>query len=263
MNHSNLYQLVCALFLGLIMTMTPALSTAQTDIPTTPRANRIMTKVKFKVENELAAKGFELGQPLFMRIFKMDGELEVWMKKDGRFELFKKYPVCNYSGYPGPKLYEGDWQSPEGFYTVSADQMNPNSLYHLSFNVGYPNAFDKERKRTGSAIMVHGSCSSRGCFAMGNSRMEEIYLLAHSALGENQKSFSLHIFPFRMTNRNMSKFNSSPWFGFWKNLQEGYNAFEMNHQVPVITAKKGKYLVNDHLKLAMKQDDKEGQQVIR
>jgi murein L,D-transpeptidase YafK len=191
-----------------------------------------------------------------MRIFKMEGGLEVWIQKNGKFELFKTYPICSYSGYPGPKLYEGDWQSPEGFYTVSARQMNPNSQYHLSFNVGYPNAFDKARKRTGSCIMVHGGCSSRGCFAMGNEHMEEIYLLAHSALSRGQKFFSLHIFPFQMTSHNMVQFKSSPWINFWKNLQQGYNAFEMSHQVPLITADKGKYVVNEQLKLAM--SDKNG-----
>jgi murein L,D-transpeptidase YafK len=222
-----------------------------------------MTKAKSRVLDELADKGFQLGQPLFMRLFKMPGELEVWMQKDGQFQLFKTYSICTYSGYPGPKLYEGDWQSPEGFYTVTRRRMNPNSQYHLSFDIGYPNAFDKERKRTGSSIMVHGGCCSGGCFAMSNGRMEEIYLLAHSALSASQESFSIHIFPFRMTARNMSKYSSSPWIGFWKNLQEGYNAFEMSHQVPMITANQGKYMVNEQLTLAMSKKGKTRQQVVQ
>lgn len=263
MHHRNHHALLCTLFLCMVMTLSTGLSNAQAEMPTSPRANALMTKAKSRVVNDLAAKDLQLGQPVFMRIFKMAGELQVWMKKEGKYKLFKTYFICNYSGYPGPKLYEGDWQSPEGFYTVSTEQMNPNSLYHLSFNIGYPNAFDKARKRTGSLIMVHGGCSSRGCFAMSNNQIEELYLLAHSALVRGQSSFSLHIFPFRMTSANMLKFNSSPWIGFWKNLQQGYNAFEMSHQVPVITAEKGKYLVNDHLKLAMTQDDKKRQKVIR
>ena len=262
MHHRYHHALLCTLFLCMVTTLSTALSDAQAEMPTSPRANALMTKAKYKVVNDLAAKDLQLGQPVFMRIFKMAGKLEVWMKKEGKYKLFKTYSICNYSGYPGPKLYEGDWQSPEGFYTVSAEQMNPNSLYHLSFNVGYPNAFDKARKRTGSLIMVHGGCSSRGCFAMSNLRIEELYLLAHSALVRGQNSFSLHIFPFRMTSRNMLKFNSSPWIGFWKNLQQGYNAFEMSHQVPLITAENGKYLVNNQLKLAMTQDGKKRQIVI-
>jgi len=243
--------------------MVPTLPAAQSNLATTPRANTLMTKARARITHALAVKGLELGQPIFVRIFKMPGELEVWIQKNGRFKLFKTYQICNYSGYPGPKLYEGDWQSPEGFYTISAGQMNPNSRYHLSFNVGYPNAFDKARKRTGSAIMVHGGCSSRGCFAMSDNRMEEIYLLAHSALARGQKDFSLHIFPFRMTARNMAKFNSSPWIGFWKNLQEGYKAFEISHQVPTITASRGKYKVNRQLKLAMSQDGKSSRKAIQ
>ena len=263
MQHRNYHQLLCTFLLGMVMTLVPVLSAAQTSIPTTPRANALMANARTRVVNELAAKGFQLGQPVFMRIFKIPGELELWMQKEGRFELFKTYPVCTYSCYPGPKLYEGDWQSPEGFYTISARQMNPSSQYHLSFNVGYPNAFDKERKRTGSAIMVHGGCSSRGCFAMSDSRIEEIYLLAHSALARSQENFSLHIFPFRMTARNMSKFSSSPWLGFWKNLQDGYNAFEMSHQVPIITADQGKYVVNEEMKLALSEKVQEREKRIQ
>jgi murein L,D-transpeptidase YafK len=263
MRHRYHHALLCTLLLCMVMTLSTTLSDSQAEMPTTPRADALMAKAESRVVNDLATKGLQLGQPVFMRIFKMTGELEVWIKKNGKYELFKTYAICNYSGYPGPKLYEGDWQSPEGFYTVSAEQMNPNSLYHLSFNVGYPNAFDKARKRTGSSIMVHGGCSSRGCFAMGNKKIEELYLLAQSALTRGQKTFSLHIFPFRMTSRNMIKFNSSPWIGFWKNLQQGYEAFEMSHQVPVITAERGKYLVNDQLKLAMTQDGKKRQIVIR
>ena len=256
MYNRNFLLLLSALFLVPIIILTVDLPETRAGVPTTPKADSIMRQAETRIMGELAEKGFQLGQPVFMRIFKMGGELEVWLQKNGRFELFKTYPICSYSGYPGPKLYEGDWQSPEGFYTVSARQMNPNSQYHLSFNVGYPNAFDKARKRTGSCIMVHGGCSSRGCFAMGNKRMEEIYLLAHSALSHGQKKFSLHIFPFRMTPHNMSQFKSSPWINFWKNLQQGYTAFELSHQVPLITADNGKYVVNKHLRLAM--SDKSG-----
>jgi murein L,D-transpeptidase YafK len=250
--HQHVHRAILIAFLfSMAVYSAPNTAAAQTNLPTTPRANRLMNSARDRVVGELAAKGFLLGQPVFMRIFKMPGELEVWIKKDGKYELFKTYDICSYSGYPGPKLYEGDWQSPEGFYTVTPGQMNPNSNYHLSFNVGFPNAFDRERKRTGSSIMVHGGCSSRGCFAMGNKKMEEIYLLAHSALAKSQKSFSLHIFPFRMTPHNMAKFSSSPWIGFWKNLQQGYNAFEISRQVPTVTTVDGKYVVRDQMRLAM------------
>ncbi len=224
---------------------------AWTNIPTSARANRIIKKIQPSLQKELSDKGFQLGAPLFMRIMKMPGVIEVWLKKNSAYELFKTYHICSYSGYPGPKLFEGDWQSPEGFYTVSAQQLNPNSLYHLSFDVGFPNAFDRERKRTGSSIMVHGGCSSMGCFAMGDHNIEELYLLAQSALAAGQDHFSLHIFPFHMTPDNMSKFQSSPWISFWKNLQDGYMAFAKTHQVPGITINDGKYVVHKKIKLAM------------
>ncbi len=209
----------------------------------TPRATGLLKSARTRIAGELADKGFSLGQPVFMRIFKIPGELEVWLKKDNSFHLFKKYPICCYSGYPGPKLMEGDWQSPEGFYTVSARQMNPNSSYHLAFNVGYPNSFDRARNRTGSSIMVHGECSSRGCFAMGNRQMEEIYLLAHSALSAGQDHFDLHIFPFRLTARNLFKFRSSPWIGFWKKLRAGFDYFELNHRPPTVAVVDGNYII--------------------
>lgn len=210
-------------------------------LPTTPKADALMVQARPRVEKELAHKGLQLGQPVFIRIFKLSKQLEVWMMSGGKFRLFKTYPVCSYSGYVGPKLYEGDWQSPEGFYTVSAERMNPRSRFHLSFNIGYPNKFDTERNCTGSAIMVHGKCLSQGCFAMGNNQIEEIYLLAYQAFLQGQESFSIHIFPFRMTKANLSKYRSSPWHGFWSNLTAGYNAFERNHQVPMISSEKGKY----------------------
>ncbi|MCI5145170.1 MAG: 2-dehydro-3-deoxyphosphooctonate aldolase, partial [Candidatus Electrothrix sp. AR3] len=189
------------------------------------------------------SKGLKLGQPIFLRIFKIPNKLEVWVQNGKRFKRFKTYDICSYSGYVGPKLQEGDWQSPEGFYSVSGQQMNPKSRFHLSFNIGYPNAFDAAKERTGSAIMVHGDCISQGCFAMGDRQIEEIYLLAYQAFLQGQDRFSVHIFPFRMNRKNIEKYRSSPWYSFWKNLHEGYDAFERNYQVPVITSIQGKYIV--------------------
>jgi len=213
-----------------------------------------------RIEQDLQAKGLQLGAPVFIRIFKIPGTLEVWLQQNDHFKLFKRYPICSYSGYPGPKLMEGDWQSPEGFYTVSARQMNPNSNYHLAFNVGYPNDFDRARKRTGSSIMVHGECSSRGCFAMGNNQMEEIYLLAHAALAAGQKEFALHIFPFRLTARNLFKFRSSPWIGFWKKLRPGYDYFEQFHKTPFVSVVDGNYRIQGgQFKVALVKNRKQGQ----
>jgi murein L,D-transpeptidase YafK len=217
----------------------------------TDKVSDVLARVSPVVSSELSGKGLQLGAQIFIRIFKLPGELEVWVKDSGRYRLFKTYPVCNYSGYLGPKLREGDWQSPEGFYRVTPDLMNPKSSYHLSFNIGYPNEYDKLLNRTGSNIMVHGDCSSKGCFAMNNYRMEEIYTLAHSAFASGQPSIDVHIFPFRLTRENLDRYRYSPWIGFWKNLQQGYAAFERTRQVPLITQEKGRYVVAGTAKVAM------------
>ena len=247
-------QLYLILFIPLALALWQGKSVAsslQEKPPVTEKVETILARMAPTLEKELVNKGFRLGAPLFIRIFKIPAELEVWMEKNRHYELFKSYPICDFSGYPGPKIHEGDWQSPEGFYSVSADRMNPRSSYHLSFNIGYPNEYDKQRNRSGSNIMIHGNCSSMGCFAMNDYRMEEIYTLAHVALTSGQQSFAVHIFPFRMTAANMKKFQSSPWIGFWKNLKEGFDAFERTQQVPEIRVARGRDMVTGTVRVAM------------
>lgn len=223
------------------------------DLPSTPKSETVLAKTKPKIQQELQDKGFAVGQPIFVRILKIPGILELWMNKGRGFELFKSYKVCNYSGFPGPKVNEGDWQSPEGFYSVSANQLNPNSQYHLAFDVGYPNELDVAKHRTGGLIMVHGNCQSVGCFAMTDGRIEEIYLLAHEALAKGQEKFAVHIFPFAMTPKNMKKFAASPWIKFWESLEPGFAAFEQSKQVPEVAVQNGEYVVASRTpKLAMK-----------
>lgn len=227
--------------------------------PSTPKAQNLMAQTKPKIEQELHTKGFAVGQPIFVRIFKIPGTLEVWMNKGRGFELFKTYRICNYSGFPGPKANEGDWQAPEGFYSVSAEQMNPKSSYHLAFDVGYPNEFDLAKNRTGGLIMVHGNCQSVGCFAMTDGRIEEIYLLAHEALKQGQERFAVHIFPFPLTPLNLKKFAASPWIKFWQSLEPGFTAFEQSKQVPEVTVQNGEYVVSSRTtKLAMKSTFEQG-----
>ncbi|WP_310598651.1 murein L,D-transpeptidase family protein [Desulfobulbus sp.] len=232
---------------------------ASVEPPSTPKADQLMSQTKPKIQQELRSKGFALGEPIFVRIFKLPGILEVWMDKGRGFELFKSYRVCNYSGFLGPKINEGDWQSPEGFYSVSAEQMNPKSSYHLAFDVGYPNEFDMSKNRTGSLIMVHGDCQSVGCFAMTDGRIEEIYLLAHEALKNGQERFAVHIFPFPLTPLNLKKFAASPWIKFWQALEPGYTAFEQSKQVPEVSVHNGEYVVETHShKLAMQHTFEQG-----
>ncbi len=175
----------------------------------------------------LAKSGMTQEAPIFVRIFKEESQLEIWKQKsDGRFYHFKTYPICTWSGDLGPKIKEGDKQSPEGFYTVTPGQMNPNSQFHLSFNLGYPNNYDKVNGHTGGALMVHGDCRSAGCFAMTDALIEEIYALAREAFRGGQDKFHVNAFPFRMTAENMKRHRDSKWYGFWKTLKVGYDDFE-------------------------------------
>ncbi len=241
--HHHRRQLIPLLACCLLLTLLAGPGGTAPPLP--GKAASLLEKTRPRLERELASHDLRLGAPIFIRIFKIPATLEVWMRQGPSFVLFKTYPICSYSGYPGPKLHEGDWQSPEGFYSVSARGMNPESSYHLAFNIGYPNEFDRQRDRTGSAIMVHGECSSRGCFAMGNLGMEEIYLLAHAALAGGQERFAVHVFPFPLTDENLARYRGSPWLDFWKSLQPGYLAFERTRTVPAITVRNGVYVVNE------------------
>jgi murein L,D-transpeptidase YafK len=171
-----------------------------------------------------AAKGFSLGQKAYLRLFKSESILEVWMLRGDKFELFESYPICRWSGTLGPKLREGDGQSPEGFYVVSKNQLNPKSKYYLAINIGYPNAFDQSLGRTGSALMIHGSCVSIGCYAMTDAGIDDIYRIVEAALATDD--VPIHIFPFRMTKANLEAHADNQWIGFWRNLAAGDRLFE-------------------------------------
>ena len=193
----------------------------------------------------LAQKGMSEDSPVLVRIFKSESELEVWkVKDDGRFHLFKTYPICDWSGALGPKVNQGDRQTPEGFYLVSSTQINPRSKYYLAFNLGFPNAYDRSNGRTGADIMVHGDCKSAGCYAMTDGVIEEIYILARDALAGGQKSFQVQAYPFRMTKANMEAHKNDKWFDFWQNLKEGYDYFEITHLPPKVDVCNKHYLIN-------------------
>ena len=181
--------------------------------------------------------------PILLRIFKEESQLEVWkVNQDGDYALLNTYPICRWSGALGPKKKEGDRQAPEGFYTITRGQMNPNSNYYLAFNTGYPNAFDRAWGRTGSELMVHGDCSSRGCYAMTDGQIQEIYALAREAFFGGQQNFQLQAYPFRMTALNMAKHRNNPNFAFWKELKQGYDAFEATHREPTVAVCEKRYV---------------------
>src|ERR687898_3365865 len=145
--------------------------------------------------SDIERKDMSAESAILVRIFKQESELEVWKQdRSGKFALLKTYPICRWSGELGPKVRQGDRQAPEGFYTVTPGQMNPKSQYYLSFNVGYPNAFDRAHDRNGSALMVHGDCLSAGCYAMTDEQMAEIFALAREAFAGGQPSFQVQAF---------------------------------------------------------------------
>ncbi|MBU1068944.1 murein L,D-transpeptidase [Myxococcota bacterium] len=213
-----------------------------TTVPESARSQAAAAAVAPKLAPRLAAKGLRMGAPAFVRIFKQEHELEVWLEKDGAFVLLDTWKIAFYSGDLGPKLAEGDRQAPEGFYFVPPGMLNPNSSYHLAFNVGYPNAFDRDNGRTGSYILVHGSNVSIGCFAMTDPGIEEIYTLVSAALQAGQPFFRVHIFPFRMTDVNLAAHRLSPHLAFWRNLKEGHDRFEKDRVPPEVTVRDRKYV---------------------
>src|SRR6202158_118743 len=196
-----------------------------------------------KLVADMTAKDMDLQSPMLVRLFKQEAELEVWKQdRSGRFALLKTYPICRWSGDLGPKVREGDRQAPEGFYSISPAQMNPQSAYYLSFNTGYPNAYDKALGHTGSQLMVHGDCSSRGCYAMTDEQIAEIYSLGRESFFGGQRAFQLQAYPFRMTPLNMAKHRNNPNMPFWRMIKEGYDHFEVTRQEPKVDFCEKKYV---------------------
>ncbi|HPG88926.1 MAG TPA: murein L,D-transpeptidase family protein [Hyphomicrobium sp.] len=194
-----------------------------------------------RLTERLAEHGVREGAPVLVRIFKKEFELELWIRRDGAFHRFVTYPICRWSGTLGPKFKEGDGQAPEGFYSVDAKALNPNSSYYRSFNVGYPNAFDVANGRTGSLIMVHGACASVGCFAMTNDQMGEIWRLVTAALSGGQKRFQVQIYPFRMTDDALKAQADHPAHPFWTVLKRGNDLFEASSLPPRVSVCRGGY----------------------
>ncbi|MBI4274915.1 MAG: murein L,D-transpeptidase, partial [Rhizobiales bacterium] len=219
------------------------LAGCETDNPT--YASRAMKPLPEAMLAEIQKKNMAKDSPILVRLFKEEAELEVWKEdRTGRFALLKTYPICRWSGDLGPKIKEGDRQAPEGFYSITRGQMNPNSEYYLSFNLGFPNAYDQAWGRTGAHLMVHGDCSSRGCYAMTDEQITEIYALGRESFFGGQRSFQSQLYPFRMTPANLAKHRNSPHFAFWKMLKTGNDHFEATHLEPKVDVCEKRYVFN-------------------
>lgn len=195
-------------------------------------------------KQRLAEAKLKAGDPMFIRIFKLESELELWLKGKEGFKLFATYPICRWSGRLGPKLKEGDRQSPEGIYTVARRQLNANSRWYKSFNLGYPNIYDRSFNRTGSYLMVHGGCSSIGCYAMTNPVMKEIWELILASYRKGQKRIMVHAFPFHMTDRNLRVYGNDKWASFWKELKPAYDMFNESRIPPKVSLCRQQYHFN-------------------
>ena len=198
-----------------------------------------------KMLAEMSKKGMTPESPVLVRIFKQESELEIWkMDRSGKYALLHTFPICRWSGKLGPKKRNGDRQAPEGFYSVSAGLLNPNSQFHLAFNLGYPNRLEEAHGYTGEALMVHGACSSSGCFAMTDQGIREIYPVVAKALASGQRAFQVQAFPFRMNATNMSRHMGDPNMPYWRTLKEGHDSFIQTRQAPKVSVCGGRYVFN-------------------
>lgn len=210
------------------------------------RADAARQRVKPDLREALAEQGLAWGAPALLRIFKHESELELWLQgNQGRYRLVRTWPICRWSGDLGPKLIEGDGQAPEGFYIVDVAAMNPRSRFHLSFNLGFPNDHDRYHGRTGSFLMVHGSCVSVGCYAMGDATIEQIYTLVAASHAAGQSSVPVLAFPFRFTDGWQQRHAGSEWLDFWQQLADGDAAFVRTGQAPAIIVRDGRYVVGN------------------
>ncbi|RZK82766.1 MAG: murein L,D-transpeptidase, partial [Methylobacterium sp.] len=206
-------------------------------------STRSLTPIPPQTLSLMQTKGMQQSDPILIRAYKKEAEMEVWKRgTDGRYALLKTYPICRWSGQLGPKRKQGDRQAPEGFYTITPGQMNPNSSYYLSFDTGFPNAYDRANGSTGNYLMVHGTCSSAGCFAMTDASMSEIYAVAREAFAGGQRAFQFQSYPFRMTASNMAKYRNDPNAPFWRNLKEGADYFEALRDEPKVGVCGTKYV---------------------
>lgn len=220
-----------------------AADTADADADVRQRFTRTFKTAQ--LPGDLAAIGARLGAPMLLRVFKQEREVEVWVQPEDQqtFVLFRIFPICFYSGKLGPKVKEGDMQSPEGFYFVGPAQMRAKSQYHRAIDFAFPNDYDAAQGYTGTELLIHGNCVSSGCYAMTDPFVEQLYELGSATAATAAQGFWIHAFPFHMTAEALAGQQDSPWLGFWQQLKAGYDAFETSRIPPHIRVEGGRYVV--------------------
>ncbi len=208
-------------------------------------SNKTQYQLSGQVVSKMASLNIDRNSPVTLRIFKEEGILEIWKAdRSNRFQMIKSYQICAWSGKLGPKVKEGDRQAPEGFYPLGPQHMNPNSQYYLAINTGFPNSYDRANARSGSNLMIHGACSSSGCYSMTDEQMVEIFAFARDAFKGGQKTIQLQAYPFRMTAENMARHRDNPNIEFWKMLKVGYDQFQVTKRPPEVGVCDQKYVFN-------------------
>ena len=231
----------CAIVLG--GTKPGRADTGAGDLPASPNGNSSEASNITALDRRLASQGLTRGAPVLIRIFKEESELELWMQAGDRFRRFATYKICRWRGGLGPKLIEGDRQSPEGFYSFGQDQLLWQGHWFRAFNINYPNTLDRALGRTGSGILIHGACSSIGCYAMTDPVIDEMFDLIVAAFAAGQPRVQVHIFPFHMTMVNLAHHHASPWSPFWRDLKPASDAFVATQLPPRVGVCDGRYVV--------------------
>ena len=228
-----------------MLSVAPALGQSSAATAADVRQRFTRTFKTAQLPGDLAAIGARLGAPMLLRVFKQEREVEVWVQPEDQqtFVLFRIFPICFYSGKLGPKVKEGDMQSPEGFYFVGPAQMRAKSQYHRAIDFAFPNDYDAAQGYTGTELLIHGNCVSSGCYAMTDPFVEQLYELGSATAATAAQGFWIHAFPFHMTAEALAEQQDSPWFGFWQQLKAGYDAFETSRIPPHIRVDGGRYVV--------------------
>ncbi|BAU53066.1 L,D-transpeptidase family protein [Mucilaginibacter gotjawali] len=231
------------LILGVLLSL--FLFNPKNNLPDSKLAKDVRIKIWPKLQSELGDKGLDIKSDLYLRIFKDETVMEIWIKSGREYQFFKSYNICYFSGGLGTKTRSGDGKSPEGFYAITPGQLYPLSTYYLAINIGYPNKLEKLKGYTGDAIMIHGHCASIGCYAMTNDGIEEIYTLVYKNFEAGRQKIQLDIFPFRMNPEHLKKYAASSYLPFWKSMKPGYDLFEKNH-IPAVAAIKNQHYIFNH-----------------
>jgi murein L,D-transpeptidase YafK len=214
------------------------------------RVKSAYTEKENAVKDLLKTRSIGTGFQLFIRAFKKERDLEVWIRQKGAttYTLLTTYPFCTSSGTLGPKRKEGDLQIPEGVYSIN--HFNPFSTFHLSLGINYPNASDRilgDKKHPGGAIYIHGNCVSIGCIPITDEKIKELYILAVESKENGQTNIPVHIFPARLNEGVVEELVGETGAdaavgGFWKNLEVVYGDFETTKKLrSIAVGRAGEY----------------------